>query len=125
MAHRPTPQYQLAATSQNALSFFRSIPKIEVQKATEQRAKPAKTSIAFKFIGRTEETATLTELLSTKGAPVSIRGVEGIGKRYLAEEVIGQHEWTRVPDLHINNYLNADALLGRLAQTFAMEMMPC
>ena len=24
-----------------------------------------------------------------------------------------------VPDLHLNNYLNADALLGRLAQAFA------
>ena len=37
----------------------------------------------------------------------------------MAEEVIGQHEWTRIPDLHINNYLHADALLGRLAQAFA------
>ena len=104
---------------QNALSFFRSIPKIEVQQPTEKRAKSAKTSIAFKFIGRSEETATLTELLSTSGTPVCIRGIEGIGKRHLAEQVIGQHEWTRIPDLHINSYLNADALLGRLAQTFA------
>ena len=37
----------------------------------------------------------------------------------MAEEVIGQNEWIRVPDLHINSYLNADALLGRLARTFA------
>ena len=104
---------------QNALSFFRSIPKIEVQKATEKRVKTAKTSIAFKFIGRTEETTKLTELLTTRGTPVCIKGVEGIGKRFLAEEVIGQNEWIRVPDLHINSYLNADALLGRLARTFA------
>ena len=37
----------------------------------------------------------------------------------MAEEVIGQQEWTQVPDLHINSYLHADALLGRLAQAFA------
>lgn len=104
---------------QNALGFFRSIPKIEVQKVVEKKAKPAKTAMAFKFIGRKEETTALTDLLSSTGTPVCIRGVEGIGKRNLAEEVIGQHEWTRIPDLHINSYLNADALLGRLAQAFA------
>ena len=75
--------------------------------------------MAFKFIGRVQETAALTDFLSTAGTPVCIKGVEGLGKRHLAEEVIGQHEWTRIPDLHINSYLNADALLGRLAQAFA------
>ena len=110
---------KMTHVKQNALSFFRSIPKIEVQTAAEKRAKPAKTAVAFKFIGRTEETAQLTAFLSTNGTPVCIKGVEGIGKRYLAEEVIGHHEWTRIPDLHINSYLNADALLGRLAQAFA------
>ena len=104
---------------QNARTFFKSIPKIEFQETKSLRAKPAKKSIAFEFVGRTEAVENLTELLANPGTPVAIKGVEGIGKRSLAEEVIRKNEWVRVPDLHINSYLNGDALLGRLAQTFA------
>ena len=103
----------------NALNFFRSVPKVEVQKAMAKSKNTQKSALSFKFIGRTEEIATLTELFSAKGTPICIKGIEGVGKRYLAEEVIEQNDWIRVPDLHINAYLNVDALLGRLAQTFA------
>lgn len=102
----------------NCLNFFRTLPAIVAQTAKPTKPTKAK-SLAFKFVGRTEESTQLTEMLATKGTPVCIKGVEGIGKRYLIEHVIDQHEWTRVPALHINDYLNVDALLGRLAQIFA------
>ena len=48
-----------------------------------------------------------------------MKGIEGIGKRALIEHVIAQNEWVRVPELRINQHLNGDAFLGRLAQLFA------
>ena len=103
---------------QNALTFFRSIPRSKYKRQRKTCKNPLKPlSHSSSLVG--QKKGKLTDLLTTKGTPVCIKGVEGIGKRFLAEEVIGQNEWIRVPDLHINNYLNADALLGRLAQTFA------
>ncbi len=106
----------------NATNFFRGIPKLEIkEKSTVSPAKKA--SVAFKFIGRTEELDHLNELLNTKGTPICLKGIEGIGKRYLIEAALDaqaqtENPWTRVPDLHINDYLHVDALLGRLAHTF-------
>lgn len=104
----------------NAVGFLRSLTPIEAQPTTPVVAtQPQNQSLSINFVGRETEVQQVSELLNTAGTPVCLKGIEGIGKRALIEHVIAQNEWTRVPELRINQHLNGDAFLGRLAQLFA------
>ncbi len=111
--------FKMNHIKQNALNFFRGLVEVEIQEVATKSIKSSRAGMSFEFIGRETDVASLTESLNTVGKPVCLKGVEGIGKRSLVEHVIEAHDWKRVPDLHLSNYLNGDALLGRMAHLFA------
>ena len=90
MAFKMTPLSKMRLVSLEACQN-------RVPNPANKKAKPAKASVAFKFIGRTQARYLNRTFLYL--AHLFHQGVEGLGKRNLAEEVIGQHDWTQIPRL--------------------------
>ena len=84
----------------------------------KKKKKDAFQAPAPTFVGREAQTAQVQEWMSAPtGGPIILTGPSGIGKRWLAEHALQNHECTRMPDLTLGRGTGADTLLARLAIT--------
>ena len=67
------------------------------------------------FVGREEELATLTGMLSEDGGPIVVHGPSGVGRRWLVERALSSTELNRIPDITFARGTGFDTLAGRLA----------
>jgi len=106
-----------------AKDFLSALPVDLASGAAPAAAAPAKKKKkdAFQapaptFVGRQSELAQISEWLGAdKGTAVVVAGPHGIGKRWLIERALQDHEGTRLPDLTLGRGTGADTLLARLA----------
>ncbi len=67
------------------------------------------------LIGREEELATLKALLVEDGGPIVVTGAPGVGRRWLVEAALADHEGERLPDLSLGRTAGHDTLVARIA----------
>ena len=109
--------WKMTQVKNNAVPFFKELPVVETVVEAPKHTHQPKTARKLEFMGREAEMANLQTLCATKGKPIALVGAQGVGKRSLVSAVCQNTK--QIPTLHIDENYGVDALLARLAETFA------